>query len=148
MPRSLWTRAAQAIRALDLDNVTTAALCVTIVSIGVIAGTIRAWNESQIAVPPASHARLPQQGFVPKGNTSQRPRAADAPVSYSPRSYGTTAPASHYYRSSSYCAENGSCYGDVSHRTGREKTVHVQGYYRKNGTYVRGHYRSRPSRRR
>ena len=42
------------------------------------------------------------------------------------------------------CAENGSCYGDISSYTGRPKTVHVGGYYRKDGTYVRGHYRSRP----
>ena len=42
------------------------------------------------------------------------------------------------------CAENGSCYGDVSANTGRAKTVPVQGYYRKDGTYVRGHYRSKP----
>ncbi|EGR2254744.1 hypothetical protein DZF84_24805, partial [Vibrio parahaemolyticus] len=42
------------------------------------------------------------------------------------------------------CAENGSCYGDISSGTGRAKTVHVKGYYRKDGTYVRGHYRSKP----
>lgn len=41
------------------------------------------------------------------------------------------------------CAENGSCYGDISENTGKAKTTYVQGYYRKNGTYVRGHYRSR-----
>ena len=41
------------------------------------------------------------------------------------------------------CAENGSCYGDASNLTGLQKTVHVGGYYRSNGTYVRGHYRSR-----
>ena len=44
---------------------------------------------------------------------------------------------------SSVCAENGSCYGDISSRTGKSKRVHVKGYYRKNGTYVRGHYRSK-----
>lgn len=41
-------------------------------------------------------------------------------------------------------AENGSYYGEISKLTGRPKTVHVKGYYRKDGTYVRGHYRSRP----
>jgi hypothetical protein len=41
------------------------------------------------------------------------------------------------------CAENGSCYGDISAATGRAKTVPVQGYYRRDGTYVRGHYRSK-----
>jgi hypothetical protein len=43
------------------------------------------------------------------------------------------------------CAENGSCYGDISELTGRPKTVSVRGYYRRDGTYVRGHYRSTPS---
>lgn len=41
-------------------------------------------------------------------------------------------------------AENGSYYGEPSKLTGRPKTVHVKGYYRKDGTYVRGHYRSKP----
>ncbi len=43
----------------------------------------------------------------------------------------------------STCAENGSCYGDISSITGIPKTTHVRGYYRRDGTYVRGHYRSR-----
>ena len=46
---------------------------------------------------------------------------------------------------SSSCAENGSCYGDISSNTGSPKTVEVKGYHRKDGTYVRGHYRSKPS---
>lgn len=41
------------------------------------------------------------------------------------------------------CAENGSCYGDISTTTGRAKTTYVNGYTRKDGTYVRGHYRSK-----
>ena len=40
------------------------------------------------------------------------------------------------------CAENGSCYGDISSINGMPKTNHVNGYFRKDGTYVRGHYRS------
>lgn len=43
-------------------------------------------------------------------------------------------------------AENGSYYGQPSQATGNPKTVHVKGYYRKDGTYVRGHYRSSPRR--
>jgi len=55
------------------------------------------------------------------------------------------------YNSSTYLpshptAENNSYYGQISERTGRPKTVHVRGYYRKDGTYVRSHYRSRPRR--
>jgi hypothetical protein len=41
------------------------------------------------------------------------------------------------------CAENGSCYGDISSVNGTPKTSHVDGYFRKDGTYVRGHYRSK-----
>lgn len=40
-------------------------------------------------------------------------------------------------------AENGSYYGQQSETTGKPKTTYVNGYYRKDGTYVRGHYRSR-----
>ncbi|MCG8404149.1 MAG: hypothetical protein MI923_03015 [Phycisphaerales bacterium] len=40
-------------------------------------------------------------------------------------------------------AENKSYYGQPN-ADGRPKTVRVKGYYRKDGTYVRGHYRSRP----
>lgn len=48
----------------------------------------------------------------------------------------------HYPRST--FAENGSYYGQISEFTRRPKTVHVKGYFRKDGTYVRSHYRSRP----
>lgn len=44
---------------------------------------------------------------------------------------------------SSLCAENGSCYGDISELTNKPKTIAVRGYHRKDGTYVRGHFRSR-----
>ena len=37
-------------------------------------------------------------------------------------------------------------YGEISATTGRPKTVHVKGYYRKDGTYVQPHYRSPPKR--
>ena len=40
-------------------------------------------------------------------------------------------------------AENGSYYGELN-ANGVPKTVHVNGYYRRDGTYVRGHYRSAP----
>jgi hypothetical protein len=43
-------------------------------------------------------------------------------------------------------AENGSVYGEISPATGRPKTVLVSGYYRQNGDYVQGHYRSPPRR--
>ncbi len=37
-------------------------------------------------------------------------------------------------------------YGEISSITGRAKTVAVRGYHRKDGTYVRSHYRSSPRR--
>jgi hypothetical protein len=43
-------------------------------------------------------------------------------------------------------AENGSYYGQISELTGRPRTVLVRGYFRSDGTYVRGHYRSPPRR--
>lgn len=44
------------------------------------------------------------------------------------------------------CSESGSCYGEISPATGKPKTVHVPGYFRKDGTYVRGHYKSKSNR--
>src|SRR5258708_33887035 len=40
------------------------------------------------------------------------------------------------------CAENGSCFGDISSTTGRPKPVQWNGYYRSDGTKLRGYYRS------
>ena len=45
--------------------------------------------------------------------------------------------------SSPACSESGSCYGDISAITGLPKTNYVNGYVRKDGTAVRGYYRSR-----
>jgi hypothetical protein len=38
---------------------------------------------------------------------------------------------------------NDSHYGEISERTHRPKTENIDGYYRQDGTYVKGHYRSR-----
>lgn len=43
-------------------------------------------------------------------------------------------------------AENGDYYGRDNDGDGRVETVHVRGYRRKDGTYVRGHYRAKPRR--
>jgi len=42
-------------------------------------------------------------------------------------------------------AQDGSYYGEISDETGRPKTVFINGYLRKDGTYVASHYRSLPS---
>lgn len=54
-----------------------------------------------------------------------------------------TTPVQTYTPSVTSCAENGSCYGDISDVNGLPKTTSVKGYYRKDGTYVRGYYRSK-----
>lgn len=64
------------------------------------------------------------------------------PGGTSPQCYSTD-PSPQPSFTAPHCAENGSCYGDISSITGRPKTVAVRGYYRKDGTYVRGHYRSK-----
>src|SRR5437762_513972 len=64
----------------------------------------------------------------------------------SPQSESPSIPATETVPSTAgtgLCAENGSCYGDLN-ANGVAKTVHVDGYYRKDGTYVRGYYRSAP----
>ncbi len=74
------------------------------------------------------------QGFI---TPIQSGELGLASTDYAPTSYPYVAPVGG-------CAENGSCYGDYSYNTGRPKTVHVEGYARSDGTYVRGHYRSAP----
>ena len=47
--------------------------------------------------------------------------------------------------SDTFTTEDGSSYGEISKDTGRPKTVFVRGYTRKDGTYVKSHFRSLPS---
>ncbi len=113
-------------------------------------GYQRAGSECLKVVPPENASLdhfgsswVCNRGFVRMGNgCEQRAISASASTAYQPPSLPASAPPA----TGSYCAENGSCYGDPSALTGRPKTVHVNGYYRRDGTYVRGHYRSRPNR--
>lgn len=76
---------------------------------------------------------------------AETPKQPDPPQRYVAQQY----PPQQVYPSNttnyrnSAVAENGSYYGQISTRTGRPRTVLVHGYYRKDGTYVRGHYRSK-----
>ncbi len=67
---------------------------------------------------------VPQSVYGSTAITASEPVVLPAPV------YGSV-------------AENGSYYGQPN-VNGVPKTVAVGGYYRKDGTYVRGHYRSAP----
>ena len=81
------------------------------------------------------------EGYFRKDGTYVQSHFRSAPLSsVSPRG----PPSFLIPESGNGVAENGSYYGEVSSLTGRPKTVRVRGYYRKDGTYVRGHYRSRP----
>ena len=82
---------------------------------------------------------------VPSVDTASSPNPVGDDSTSSSVAY--SAPIALPSRSTGGCAENGSCYGDVSSATGRAKTISVGGYYRRDGTYVRGHYRSSARRR-
>jgi len=67
------------------------------------------------------------------------------PTSTPPSATASSRPPSAY---SPPVAENGDVMGMDNDGDGRTEPIHVRGYYRKDGTYVRGHYRARPRRRR
>lgn len=90
------------------------------------AGTVVRTETVYSAPAYAPVAVAPAQSFyaAPVAVTAYEPAAVTAPA------YGSV-------------AENGSYYGQPN-ANGVPKTVAVGGYYRKDGTYVRGHYRSAP----
>ena len=106
----------------------------------------------------APHALVPLEASkyeFPAGTVVRTETAytspAYAPVFVStPQSAYVSAPAVNAYEPTAITtpvygrvAENGSYYGQPN-VNGVPKTVAVGGYYRKDGTYVRGHYRSAP----
>lgn len=94
----------------------------------------------------AAREIAPGPAYPPAGADSQTRSTHDTRRVDAPRAFVAT-PSDLGSYSGYPCAENGSCYGDVSAVTGRAKTQHVSGYYRSDGTHVRGYYRS-PGRRR
>ncbi len=85
--------------------------------------------------------RYLRKSRIPMKLSEAKARYGPCSVCGPPRQSSLVAPSS-----TSPVAENSSYFGQTSQNTGRPKTVRVQGYYRKDGTYVRGHYRSRPRR--
>ncbi len=107
-------------------------------------------------VPNAVSASAPRANTLPKSAAVRREPAAVSPSSslgqpsanslaaYDRTTETVATPATLVVAPAvAGCAENGSCYGDISAATGRAKTTHVNGYTRSDGTYVRGHYRSK-----
>lgn len=95
-----------------------------------------------VSVPPLPSARSGPGRETASTQVQPGAHRAQSPTAVQPYTYpspGVIPPPSYYPG----CAENGSCYGDISTITGLPKTTHVGGYYRRDGTYVRGHYRSR-----
>ena len=73
--------------------------------------------------------------------------AGEATGSSTGREAAATQPAPPAVRSwPPHVAENGDVRGRDNDGDGRSEPVHVRGYYRKDGTYVRGHYRAKPRR--
>jgi hypothetical protein len=89
---------------------------------------------AEVQGPAPYHTCLNAQ-LAQLGESSHPPSSRSA----LPSTAATTPPA----QSSPACSESGSCYGDISERTGLPKTTYVPGYFRKNGTYVRSYYRSK-----
>jgi hypothetical protein len=89
-------------------------------------------------VAPPQAPALPATAVAAQAQTttSPAPAAPKAPAVYQ------NSPAPQTYNVARV-AENGSYYGQPN-QYGVPKTVAVKGYYRKDGTYVRGHYRSAP----
>ena len=103
---------------------------------------------SSIVQPSHSTSNSVVYGPTHSGLFSSQPSQVHAPASIpaalSPvqSQYQSQAQAQLFQSYAPLCAENGSCYGDISSINGMPKTTHVNGYFRKDGTYVRGHYRS------
>jgi hypothetical protein len=91
---------------------------------------VRARHTSQ-SEPSNAILPLPQSIQTPLWNTPRSPLTTQPPEA---RATHTTPPTE----------ENGTRYGDISSETGRPRTVPVRGYFRRDGTYVRGHFRSKP----
>lgn len=110
----------------------------------------RDWNEADAARGGNDSEALPPPVRLPSTPARVAPAGSITPQREpSGRSYTYTAPVPIYVPPTPSqaaaprygCAENGSCYGDLSPATGKPKTVFVPGYVRKDGTYVRGHYK-------
>lgn len=91
----------------------------------------------------AAAATAPRTTYsAPKAPTQPSPAFSSGPPAYT-----YTPPATSYVaHTRSYAApqcEGVGCYGVISTTTGLPRTTYVRGYTRKDGTYVRPHYRSR-----
>ena len=88
----------------------------------------------------AGYAKTLEDAYERTAAPNKNPKMSFSPPGINPLP-PTKEPSAIY--STPSIAENSSYYGEISPKTGLPKTTHVRGYFRKDGTYVRGHYRSR-----
>lgn len=90
-------------------------------------------------------AYSPPASFLPPRYSANPAPAYSPPATFLPPRYSAS-PAPAYSPPVPLprygCSESGSCYGEISPDTGKPKTVYVPGYYKSNGKYVRGYFRS------
>lgn len=97
-------------------------------------------------LPPVSSFIDGPPASLQNGASGMSSQIAGSNSTATPRTYSqptytrTTTPSTGY----PFVAENGSYYGEPN-ANGVPKTVGVSGYYRQDGTYVRGYYRSPPN---
>ena len=115
-------------------------------SSGILTGSLLLFGVAAISAITGVVPTLPS--YTPTPSVSVQPAySGSSSGGYPSSNYSTQSSNSlnSSYGGNQGVAENGSYYGEISEATGRRKTVHVNGYTRQNGTYVRGHYRSPPS---
>lgn len=106
-----------------------------------------------LVVAGSASAQVHVQGYTRSDGTYVAPHTRSAPNNTTADNYGGyRAPAQPSYAPPSYAPSTSappacsgySCYGQPSSTTGRARTERVDGYTRRDGTYVAPYYRSRP----
>lgn len=108
-----------------------------------------------LALAGAAAAQVHVSGYTRSDGTYVAPHTRSSPNSSAYDNYGSyraPPPPRNTYRAPAYTApapatacEGYGCYGEPSATTGRARTERVEGYTRRDGTYVAPYYRS-PSR--
>ena len=108
------------------------------------------WNSLGYYYDPVSQnvylsadKKTPLASLSSPGAGGWRPDYSISSWPYSGSTYSYSTSSYPYSITAPGVAGNGTYYGQISESTGRAKTVYVRGYYRRDGTYVRSHYRSR-----
>lgn len=106
-----------------------------------------------LAVAGSATAQVAVRGYTRADGTYVAPHIRSSPNGTTADNYGSYRPAPVYTppaplyvqpsRPAPPPCSGYACYGQPSETTGRPRTEYVQGYTRRDGTYVSGYYRSR-----